>query len=112
MANADDSTDRYVVNKNCPDKDKGLCGYDYMKRYVGEQIAKTQQKEATLWIKIGTAVLPFVVAFFVWASNITTDVKVIQERQNSIQEIKEDIKALSAEVVKIRIELSARSNNE
>ena len=102
----DDSTDRYVINKGCPDKDTGLCGYDYMKRYVGEQIAKTQQKEATLWIKIGTAVLPFVVGFFIWASNISTDVAILHQKQNSITEIKRDIKNLSEEVVKIRIELS------
>lgn len=100
-----------IVKKDCPDPSR-VCSYDKegLKRWVENKISNTQKSEMSLWLKIGGALLPFVVGGLLWFVNIDKRVTKMEYQQSEITQIKHDVKLMAREMVKLRIEIEKIKN--
>ena len=111
------STDRY---ERTPSRECQLpnCSYNEasIKRWTEGKIAQSQKSEINFWMKIGAAVLPFVVAFFTWIKSVEEEsiqrdaemkerVIQVEYQQSEITQLKNDVRELKEEVIGLRIQI-------
>ena len=85
-----------------------------LKSYVDNRMLSSQQKDFNILIKIFGSFLPFVIAYFVWVSNISSNQVLmkyqIQANRDQMTLISNEIKAplnrLAVDVTEMKIEIS------
>jgi len=85
-----------------------------LKSYVDSRMISSQQKELNIWIKIFGSFLPFVIAYFVWVSNISSNQVLmkyqIQANRDQMtlisNEIKVPLNTLAVDFTEMKIEIS------
>ena len=105
-------TDKYI-KKSDDDKSHERLMKD-LKSYVDNRMLSSKQKDINIWIKIFGSFLPFVIAYFVWVSNISSNQVLmkyqIQANRDQMTLISNEIKAplnrLAVDVTEMKIEIS------
>lgn len=113
----DKSTDRIVAKTPRPGSGLDICGnypcpYDdaQIKRWVEQKLSSSQKSELSFWWKAGMFIVPFLVSFFIWISNVDKRVTIVELRQSEISEIKQAVKDIQVELINLRIQID-RINN-
>jgi len=112
MIDQNKETDKYV--KKLDDYKSHERLMTELKSYVDSRMISSQQKELNIWIKIFGSFLPFVIAYFVWVSNISSNQVLmkyqIQANRDQMtlisNEIKVPLNTLAVDFTEMKIEIS------
>ena len=112
MIDQNKETDKYV--KKVDDSKSHERLMKELKSYVDNRMLSSKQKDINIWIKIFGSVLPFVIAYFVWVSNISSNQVLmkyqIQANRDQMtlisNEIKVPLNTLAVDVTEMKIEIS------
>ena len=126
MSDAKTSTDSIEAVSKKPRYNPALCQFDYcpanektdrnevkllVKRELNEW-DKNHETKNGVFIKLGLVILPFVVGFFVWLSNINSRVAILEHQKKFNQELRNDIRTIKDEITAIRERLIVLEQRE
>ena len=112
MIDQNKETDKYIKKSDDYKSHERLM--KELKSYVDNRMLSSQQKDFNIWIKIFGSFLPFVIAYFVWVSNISSNQVLmkyqIQANRDQMtlisNEIKVPLNTLAVDFTEMKIEIS------
>ena len=127
MPDENPSTDTIeAVSRKPRNYNHALCQFDYcpanekldrneakllIKRELTEW-DKNHETKSGIWVKLGIVILPFVVGFFVWLSNINSRVAILEHQSIINNEVRNDIRTIKTEISTIRERLIVLEQRE
>lgn len=77
-----------------------------VKNYVNKKISEENTSKTRLWAQLGFVLIPIVISFFVWVANVDKRVSILEQKQESYQEMKDDIKVIKEQLQKLNLKLA------
>lgn len=78
---------------------------DEVKLLIKRELEKFETKHETksgIWVKLVTVLLPFIIGFFVWTSDINSRVAILEHQSIINNEVRNDIRMIRDEITQIR----------
>lgn len=79
---------------------------------IGSEIHKRTESKTVLWSKLGFALIPFIIAFFLWASSLHHRVVTLEQNQAVIVELRREIREINLRLHSIELILARRGLDE